>query len=153
MVGTAIWWTKEEAERDAAETCLPIVGLGPMTATTPAEQHQREPVAPAFLMPSSENSYGFGYVDGTCIQSLRGYRDHLEEIVDAIPEGPLYTHADPGEVERLRSIERSYGLREALLEQVKGERDRMITRTMELSGQLADQDALLHKLKETLQRE
>jgi len=31
MVGTAIWWTKEEAERDAAATGLPIVGLGPMT--------------------------------------------------------------------------------------------------------------------------
>ena len=30
MVGTAFWWTKEEAERDAAETGLPIVGLGPM---------------------------------------------------------------------------------------------------------------------------
>lgn len=31
MVGTAMWWTKEEAERDAAATGLPIVGLGPMT--------------------------------------------------------------------------------------------------------------------------
>jgi len=31
MVGTAFWWTKEEAERDAAETGLPIVGLGPMS--------------------------------------------------------------------------------------------------------------------------
>ncbi|MFB1630212.1 hypothetical protein [Pseudomonas sp. AP-1] len=31
MVGAAIWWTKEEAERDAADTGLPIVGLGPMT--------------------------------------------------------------------------------------------------------------------------
>lgn len=31
MVGTAIWWAKEEAERGAAETGLPIVGLGPMT--------------------------------------------------------------------------------------------------------------------------
>lgn len=91
MVGTAFWWTKEEAERDAAETGLPIVGIGPITGS--------------------------------------------------------------GEVERLRSIERSYGLREALLEQVKGERDRMIARTMELAGQLANQDALLHKLKETLQRE
>ena len=30
-VGTAFWWTKEEAERDAAATGLPIVGLGPMT--------------------------------------------------------------------------------------------------------------------------
>ncbi|MGV5525292.1 hypothetical protein [Pseudomonas sp. XP1] len=30
MVGTAFWWTKEEAERDAEATGLPIVGLGPM---------------------------------------------------------------------------------------------------------------------------
>ncbi|MFG0851907.1 hypothetical protein ACF8R4_12975 [Pseudomonas sp. FYR_2] len=59
------------------------------------EQRKSEPASPAFVMPSSENSYGFGYVDGTCIQSLRGYRDHLENIVDSIPEGPLYTHADP----------------------------------------------------------
>lgn len=33
MVGTAIWWTKEEAERDAAETGLPAVPVGPMTGT------------------------------------------------------------------------------------------------------------------------
>lgn len=30
MVGTAIWWTKEEAERDAAATGLPIVPIGPL---------------------------------------------------------------------------------------------------------------------------
>jgi len=30
MVDTAFWWIKEEAERDAAATGLPIVGLGPM---------------------------------------------------------------------------------------------------------------------------
>lgn len=29
MVGTAFWWTKEEAERDAAATGLPIVPVGP----------------------------------------------------------------------------------------------------------------------------
>ncbi|MDD2110102.1 hypothetical protein [Pseudomonas asiatica] len=34
MVGTAIWWTKEEAERDAAEVGLPVVGLGPMTESS-----------------------------------------------------------------------------------------------------------------------
>lgn len=34
MVGTAIWWTKEEAERDAAEAGLPVVGLGPMTESS-----------------------------------------------------------------------------------------------------------------------
>ncbi|NIX95350.1 hypothetical protein HCG45_21680 [Pseudomonas fulva] len=38
MVGTAFWWTKEEAERDAAETGLPIVGLGPMTCTAEVER-------------------------------------------------------------------------------------------------------------------
>lgn len=43
MVGTAFWWTKEEAERDAAETGLPIVGLGPMACAAPADQHQSEP--------------------------------------------------------------------------------------------------------------
>ncbi|MNE20647.1 hypothetical protein D3C80_1137800 [compost metagenome] len=31
MVGTAIWWTKEEAERDAAEVGQAVVGLGPLT--------------------------------------------------------------------------------------------------------------------------
>lgn len=44
MVGTAFWWTKEEAERDAADTGLPIVGLGPMAPAAPAQQHQGEPV-------------------------------------------------------------------------------------------------------------
>ncbi|MFY0993520.1 hypothetical protein [Pseudomonas juntendi] len=38
MVGTAIWWTKEEAERDAEATGLPIVGLGPMTGADEAER-------------------------------------------------------------------------------------------------------------------
>lgn len=48
MVGTAFWWTKEEAERDAAETGLPIVGLGPMTGSIEVERlrvelgHMRE---------------------------------------------------------------------------------------------------------------
>jgi len=38
MVGTAFWWTKEEAERDAAAIGLPIVGLGPMPDTSELEQ-------------------------------------------------------------------------------------------------------------------
>ncbi|HDS1791580.1 Lar family restriction alleviation protein [Pseudomonas putida] len=144
MVGTAFWWTKEEAERDAAETGLPIVGLGPMTATGPAEQKHREPVAWVRFRNGEPDYDG----DAVMISNVRG-----DTLGDGDSWEPVYTHADPGEVERLRSIERSYGLREALLEQVKGERDRMIARTMELSGQLADQDALLQKLKETLQRE
>ncbi|WP_281212000.1 hypothetical protein [Pseudomonas fulva] len=38
MVGTAFWWTKEEAERDAAETGLPIVPVGPLSGGVEAEQ-------------------------------------------------------------------------------------------------------------------
>ncbi len=30
MVGTAIWWTKEEAERDAAAMGLPVIAVGPL---------------------------------------------------------------------------------------------------------------------------
>lgn len=50
MVGTAIWWTKEEAERDAAEVGLPVVGLGPM----------KESSAPAVSIP-----------DGYCLMPKR----------------------------------------------------------------------------------
>ena len=85
MVGTAIWWTKEEAERDAAATGLPIVGLGPMTASIPAEQSQGIPVGEVV-------AFGKG----------------LHEIAWAAGRMPklgakLYTNADPGEVERLRA--------------------------------------------------
>ncbi|MFJ4457678.1 hypothetical protein ACIP1G_27875 [Pseudomonas sp. NPDC089392] len=132
MVGTAFWWTKEEAERDAAATGKPMTPFGPMTGTyTPAEQHQGEPVAVL-------------YANGTVLTKAE-----CGDVFDICckVETPLYTHADHGEVERLKSIERSYGLREELLEQVKGERDRMIARTMELSGQLNERDALLRKIE------
>ncbi|EPP9373571.1 hypothetical protein PZF67_005276 [Pseudomonas aeruginosa] len=42
-------------------------------------------------VPSSADSYGFGYVDGTDLSSLRLYRDHLVAILDSLPEGPLVT--------------------------------------------------------------
>lgn len=38
MVGTAFWWTEEEAKRDAAETGLPIIGLGPVVDPSLAER-------------------------------------------------------------------------------------------------------------------
>ncbi|WP_225935651.1 MULTISPECIES: hypothetical protein [Pseudomonas] len=31
MVGTAFWWTKEEAQRDAAAAGMPMIPVGPMT--------------------------------------------------------------------------------------------------------------------------
>lgn len=42
MVGTAIWWTKEEAERDAAATGLPVVPVGPMVDTAEVERLRTE---------------------------------------------------------------------------------------------------------------
>ncbi|WP_336334667.1 hypothetical protein [Pseudomonas putida] len=45
MVGTAIWWTKVEAERDAAATGLPIVGLGPITDRATVELAESETMA------------------------------------------------------------------------------------------------------------
>ncbi|WP_410480728.1 hypothetical protein ACJ70E_16080 [Pseudomonas plecoglossicida] len=94
MVGTAIWWTKEEAERDAAATGLPIVGLGQMTASIPAEQSQGIPVGEVV-------AFGKG----------------LHEIAWAAGRMPklgakLYTSADPGEVERLRAALKFYADRE-----------------------------------------
>ncbi|MDZ5111923.1 hypothetical protein [Pseudomonas putida] len=38
MVGTAFWWTKEEAERDAAATGLPMTPVGPLTGSAEVEQ-------------------------------------------------------------------------------------------------------------------
>lgn len=42
MVGTAVWWTKEEAERDAAATGLPVVPVGPLTDPGEVERLRAE---------------------------------------------------------------------------------------------------------------
>lgn len=42
MVGTAFWWTKEEAERDAAETGLPVVAIGPVADPGEVERLKQE---------------------------------------------------------------------------------------------------------------
>ncbi|AFO47250.1 MULTISPECIES: hypothetical protein [Pseudomonas] len=43
MVGTAFWWTKEEAERDAAATVQPLIPIGPLLDLGwPADQRQAE---------------------------------------------------------------------------------------------------------------
>ncbi|QDY40023.1 hypothetical protein [Pseudomonas putida] len=87
MVGTAFWWTKEEAERDAAATGLPIVGLGPMSGVAPSEQNQGEP-------------YGWAHDDG---KEFTTHADHASDLQrEGIQMLPLYTHAEPAEVERLR---------------------------------------------------
>lgn len=92
MVGTAFWWTKEEAERDAAETGKTITPIGPMSGIAPAEQSLGTPVGEVV-------AFGKG----------------LHEIAWAAGRIPklgskLYTHADPGEVERLKCKVAGYAL-------------------------------------------
>ncbi|MFK0033083.1 hypothetical protein [Pseudomonas monteilii] len=83
MVGTAFWWTKEEAERDSKATGKPVTPFGPITCTTPAEQYQGKPVG-----------------------EVVAFGEGLHEIAWAAGRMPklgakLYTSADPSEVERL----------------------------------------------------
>jgi len=86
MVGTAFWWTKEEAERDAAATGLPVVAIGPM----PTRQDE-----PAWFM--TEGGVSAMHAKAKAMSDQQGL-DTSSYCV------PLYTHADPGEVERLRTV-------------------------------------------------
>ncbi|HFF2105789.1 TPA: hypothetical protein ACGBGH_004792 [Pseudomonas aeruginosa] len=91
-----------------------------------------------FSVPSCENSYGFGYVDGTCIQSLRGYRDHLETIVDALPEGELMTVAQHERIVKAW-IERWKAYIE-LSAKIAAQRDAALARVAELERELRDEE-------------
>ncbi|MFK0038145.1 hypothetical protein [Pseudomonas monteilii] len=141
MVGTAFWWTKEEAERDAAAMGLQIVGLGPMTAIAPAEQHQGEPVV--------DNEQWWAITpDGDAALVIR-----------------VAACADPGEVERLRNCLRTevdagdswkkeaQELRDQLAEtntaaeQLLQARDLAREQVRIREAQLADRNALLTKMK------
>lgn len=100
MVGTAFWWTKEEAERDAAETGLPIVGLGPMAGAVLAGQHQGEPVT---LPARKDPTQGWAVPGG--VAKADGWNAFLDEIAKL---GPLYTHADTAEVESLKADKQAF---------------------------------------------
>jgi len=80
----------------------------------PADQHQGEPVA-----------FYREFVDG---------REYCEKPFTN-DWTPLYTHADAGEVERLR----------AELESVKSSRDAFAQNAIDLRAQLAERDALLKR--------
>ncbi|MFK0309694.1 hypothetical protein ACIQUF_00475 [Pseudomonas sp. NPDC090233] len=56
MVGTAFWWTKEEAERDAAAMNLPVITLGPCAGPGEVERLRKELVESdhAFVRASRE---------------------------------------------------------------------------------------------------
>lgn len=55
MVGTAIWWTKEEAERDAAEVDEPVVGLGPIASPGEVERLSRKAANADLALASQTN--------------------------------------------------------------------------------------------------
>ncbi len=120
MVGTAFWWTKEEAERDAAAMGLPVVPLGPMGGSG---------------NPSAWLNTATGAVTTSAVQVM-DWDD------DGEPVQSLYTHADPGEVERLRET----------LELVREQRDNELRTNSSLErerdtlrAQLAEAQALLRE--------
>ena len=85
MVGTAIWWTKEEAERDPAATGLPMIPFGPLTGAV--EQYPGEPV----VLPACKAKLSMGH------DWDQGYADGWRACLDEIAKlGPLYTHAALG---------------------------------------------------------
>jgi hypothetical protein len=55
MVGTAIWWTKDEAERDAAEVDEPVVGLGPIASPGEVERLSRKAANADLALASQTN--------------------------------------------------------------------------------------------------
>jgi len=133
MVGTAIWWTKEEAARDAAATGLPIVGLGPMPTTASTKQRQGEPVA--WLAKTLKGSLA-----GTL--GLARYNQRLNpELYDG--PFPVFRHADAGEVERLNDALEE--LRKAYTE-LEAQVDSDFKVIDDLRAQQAERDELLRDL-------
>lgn len=150
MVGTALWWTKEEAERDAAVTGLPIIAVGPIAhGFKPAdhseqsldmvsEQHQGEPV----VLPARREWNGLGNAaDNLKAAGWNACLMAVEKI------GPLYTRDDPNvrweavAGEQMKVIEQ---LRSELGE-AKGEYDRSVNKLAAVCAQLAERDALLRE--------
>jgi hypothetical protein len=101
----------------------------------PAEQHQGEPVA----LPARVQRGGNDHCDGLAV----GWNACLDEIAKL---GPLYTHADPAEVERLRSEN------EALACNLRGKHEltgatyqHLVQERDTLRAQLAERNALLRE--------
>lgn len=94
----------------------------------PTEQHHAEPVAlPARKRDSNEES------DVLTDCANEGWNAFLDEIAKL---GPLYPHADPGEVERLRGIIRMH--EKTVQEQAE--------QLAHMRAQLAERDALLREV-------
>ncbi|HBK51379.1 MAG TPA: hypothetical protein DDZ74_19300 [Pseudomonas sp.] len=130
MVGTAFWWTKEEAERDAQAAGLPVVAIGPM----PTRQDE-----PAWFM--TEGGVSAMHAKAKAMSAQQGL-DTSSYCV------PLYTHADPGEVERLRLERRRM---DQALSACANERDTLRTLLVEALAFL--DEAYKHDIGTQLKRE
>ncbi|MEZ0199321.1 hypothetical protein AB9U01_35310, partial [Pseudomonas qingdaonensis] len=126
-------------------TGLPIVAVGPIAESgKPADRseqsldmvlghHQGEPVARVEV--GADRNACVTITDSDWLRSLKDKASH--QVV------PLYPRADPGEVERLRTE----------LTRMHESNWKSSQFGIKLQAKLANQDALLHKLKETIQRE
>ncbi|MBP8363016.1 hypothetical protein [Pseudomonas aeruginosa] len=112
----------------------------PTTAQpSPLQSEQAEAERPEVIrVPSCENSYGFGYVDGSCHVDLRKYRNHLEDILDSLPnDEPLMTVSQHDRiVGELRADRDSWAeqaeQRLADWDEMRKERDAALARVAEL---------------------
>ncbi|CEQ38291.1 hypothetical protein [Pseudomonas phage vB_PaeM_PAO1_Ab04] len=97
-------------------------------------------------VPSCENSYGFGYVDGSCHVDLRKYRNHLEDILDSLPnDEPLMTVSQHERIVEALRFERQQ--MDRAFTTCINERNAALTRVAELEAKLAElekQKPLLH---------
>ncbi|EKT4540278.1 hypothetical protein QEM15_002447 [Pseudomonas putida] len=130
MVGTAIWWTKEEAERDAAATGLPIVGLGPLYSG----QVQGEPVAWRYRHAKPGMSWFFTESPDASGCLVDGFEYEVS---------PLYVHTDPGDVERLRGENKQ--LKDLLRKLSKACKDKLAIIESQ-RAELAERDGLLDRV-------
>ena len=121
--------------RKGWNACLDeIAKLGPLY-TRPQVQHQGQPVAWADPKDLVEDGYGHSF--GVSSSQYPG-------------RVPLYTHSDPGEVERLRMLE--HGLRVSL--QTANDHTKLLISDRDtLRAQLAERDALLRFLKSDCEKD
>ncbi|GLO14764.1 hypothetical protein PPUJ20028_33470 [Pseudomonas putida] len=134
MVGTAFWWTKEEAERDAAAAGLPMIPVGPMVDTAEVERQKSRADTNVLNHRHAKNAIGDikafveRLVSGSAGQQsvATGY---LSDIVDFIERRTIGDPVHIGDANILR------------LELQESRRNEFNT-----CAQLAERDAMLREL-------
>ncbi|MFV3379652.1 hypothetical protein [Pseudomonas sp. NY15354] len=167
MVGTAFWWTKEEADRDAATSGKTITPFGPMFDTGEVERLKQELLVARAqgraevveMIAQLDAETGLDeFIGSHAIADTGDYGSHWNE-----DELRQHFNADPAaasELEMCRysahqiiQLEEEVKQLQEELGEAKGEYDRSANKVAAMAARMAAGDALLHKLKETLQRE